>query len=868
MVAHAWCSQHDADAADDLGENKKNKMKNSNSTRPQAAVTTQNADQFEAKPGPQRGRKATTIDFADIKSRAEDWILEILGEIAPEGELRGNEYFMLNPHRNDGSLGSFKFNIDKNVYSDFADDDVKGSDIIGLVAFLDDVKPLVAAQKVRKIIDKLELSEQSASTSATVVKVKARAKNAKKLTVPVVPVPAGAPQAPDAHYELGQPTSTYTYTDADDHLLCYVRRFDLPGQRKEFRPQTYRKSPDGQMGWTWLGLDDQRPLYNLRELVTRPNVPVLIVEGEKAADAAKILFPDRVVVTTMGGSQAPDRTDLTPLRDRTVLIWPDNDEAGKKYVDTLTELLREQDPEADISVLRIPGVLASIVDGQPVLTPGFIVPQGWDAADAVAEGWTAGHIQLIPTTDFLKPSLKANVPATMQAGQQDALVSQMPDDVRDFLLHYFKGSLVYTNEVFWGYAEGQWRPLDNAAEVRNPIAYFYGKDATATSIDGLYKLLQAFVAVSKMAFVPDKRMICMRNGTLNTDTYVLDEHSPAHGLVNKLDIDWNEAATCPRWLKFLDEVFVNDTDKDQKIAFLQQWFGYCLTADVSQHKFVWMVGGGGNGKSVLLTVLQELVGVANVGHAQIERFDSASVRAELEGKLLNISSEMSATATISDGYLKAITGGDSIEAERKYKQPHTFKPYVRLIAATNNLPRLLDNSDGFSRRAVILTFNRKFSEQEKDPGLEQTLLKELPGIAVWAIEGLKGLRSAGKFELPASSAIELARYRTESDPVALFAEECLTVSTGRGFSPTYAYDKYQEWSKRSGFQPLNKINFGRRLAALGFEKTRSGGQSYWMVEISELEERTFLAVNKEVTHPCATVRTENSTPSKPPRYKF
>lgn len=804
-----------------------------------------------------------------VKDRAEDRIVDILEEIAPDGELQGNEYVMLNPHRNDGDLGSFKYNIDKHVFMDFADGEVKGSDIVGLLTFLERLKPMEAAQKINRIIDKFESTEQSESPADTMkVKNKVKAKPVKQITKPVIPVPEDAPPAPNNRTDFGVATTRYTYSDAEDRLVCHVHRFDPPGQRKVYLPQTYRKSEDGKLGWDWLGLGAQRPLYNLRELVTRPDAPALIVEGEKAANAAKILFPEKVVVTTMGGAQAPDKSDLIPLKGRSILLWPDNDDAGIKYIKSLSEMLRKQDPNADIAVIRIPVVRAETVGGQPVLTPGFIAPQGWDAADAVKEGWTAAHIELIQPADFLSLATEVNLPAATNLLPYDALISRMPDDVHNFVLQQFNGCLVYMGEAFFGYLAGYWRRLENAADVRNPIALFYGKDAKMSSIDSLFNLLQAFFAVSQAVFEPDKRMICMRNGTLNTDSYILENHSPDHGLVNKLDIDWHEDATCPRWLQFLDEVFVQDADKDQKISFLQQWFGYCLTPDVSQHKFVWMVGVGGNGKSVLLSILQQLVGPANVGHAQMERFDIGSVRAELEGKLLNISSEMSATATISDGYLKAITGGDSIEAERKYKQPHTFKPYVRLIAATNNLPRLLDNSDGFARRVVILTFNRKFNEQEKDPALEQTLLNELQGITAWAIEGLKRLRATGKLELPASSATELARYRTDSDPVALFAEECLVPSKSGGRTPAYTYDQYHEWSKRSGFQTLNKINFGKRLAALGFKKKRSGGLDYWMVDFSEIETFSSFTVKKEAVNACEVVPVENASESKPLNYKF
>lgn len=303
--------------------------------------------------------------------------------------------------------------------------------------------------------------------------------------------------------------------------------------------------------------------------------------------------------------------------------------------------------------------------------------------------------------------------------------------------------------------------------------------------------------------------------------------------MTKTNVDWNLEATCPRWLQFLDEIFVNDIDKAGKIAFVQEWMGYCLVPDSSQHKFVWMVGAGGNGKSVLLFILTQLVGIANVSHAHIERLDEKYVRAELEGKLVNISSEMSADATIADGYLKAIVAGDIIEAERKYKPSFSFRPYVRLIGSTNGLPRLLDHSEGFARRAIILTFNRIFAEHEQDHDLEQTLLKELSGILTWAVNGLHQLRERGHFEIPQSSAAALAKYRKDSDPVRIFAEECLELVDEGGIPPSEVYQLYREWNGQNGFSPMNKVRFGQRLAEILGEdsKRRSGGKDYWKVKV-------------------------------------
>lgn len=406
----------------------------------------------------------------------------------------------------------------------------------------------------------------------------------------------------------------------------------------------------------------------------------------------------------------------------------------------------------------------------------------------------------------------------------------LPEAVVQFLDKSFPDGLMYTNEGFLGYEKGYWKRLEDRADVLHKIAVYRGKSVyKPKQIKDLFEILKDFLAKSETDLAPDRNLICLRNGTLDTRMYRLVPHSPAHKLTNKLDIDWDPAASCHRWLAFLDQIFVNDPDKLTKIQFLKEWFGYCLLPDVSQHKFLWLVGAGGNGKSVLLSILTALVGTGNVSHAYMERLDKAYVRAELEGKLINISSEMSAEATISDGYFKAIVAGDVLEAERKFKPPFSFRPYVRLIGATNHLPRLLDLSDGFFRRAVVLTFNRQFIGAEIDPALEAKLLDELPGILTWAMQGLHQLRVRGSFEIPPSSIATLAQYRVDSDPLAVFAEQCLERVEVGGMRSAHLYRGYSEWCRANGFVRKSSISFGKRLAELGFTSYRLSRGSCWRV---------------------------------------
>lgn len=430
----------------------------------------------------------------------------------------------------------------------------------------------------------------------------------------------------------------------------------------------------------------------------------------------------------------------------------------------------------------------------------------------------------------------------LAVSQSTGLLSDYwPQPVTEFHNACFSGGLIYTNEGFLGYEHGYWRRLDDRAEVRHRIAMHMGKSVTKPEhIGNLFELLKDYLAVRETDFVPNKNLICLRNGTLDTSTYQLLQHSADHGLANMSDIEWNSKATCHRWLQFLEEIFAHDSDKAQKIVFLQEWFGYCLIPDVSQHKFVWMIGSGGNGKSVLLGILTTLVGAQNVGHAHLERLDKGHVRAELEGKLVNISSEMSAEATIADGYLKAIVAGDMLEAERKFKPPFSFKPYVRLIGATNHLPRLLDLSEGFFRRAIVLTFNRQFVGAEIDPGLEEKLRGELPGILTWAMRGLQQLRARGSFDVPQSSITELAKYRQDSDAVALFAEACMVSVTEGGMRSASIYAGYTEWCTRNGFSRKNVTGFGKRLAELGFVSYRSATGNCWRVMANENDDNVYL----------------------------
>lgn len=168
---------------------------------------------------------------------------------------------------------------------------------------------------------------------------------------------------------LGKPVRIWTYRDATGARdLLKVARYQAPNG-KEIRPWI----PD-RGRWKCGAHPIPRPLYGLDLLGKQPTLPVLVTEGEKACDAARELVGARYAVTTWpGGANAADKADWTPLRGRTVTLWPDADIAGDKAMRTVA------------------AKLAGIAVAVTIVAPGER-PKGWDLADAKADGWSADDI--------------------------------------------------------------------------------------------------------------------------------------------------------------------------------------------------------------------------------------------------------------------------------------------------------------------------------------------------------------------------------------------------------------------------------------------------------------------------------------------
>jgi putative DNA primase/helicase len=289
---------------------------------------------------------------------------------------------------------------------------------------------------------------------------------------------------------------------------------------------------------------------------------------------------------------------------------------------------------------------------------------------------------------------------------------------------------------------------------------------------------------------------------------------------------------CPqpaRWLQFLQELWGDDTES---IEALQLWFGYCLVADLRQHKMMLLVGPKRSGKGTIARVLRHLVGAENVASPTLSSFSQNFGLAALLGRTLAIIGDLRLSnrpdgAVIVERIL-SITGEDQITADRKFQPTVTCTFPTRIMLISNELPRLSDASGALVSRMIVLKLTKSFYGAE-DKKLTDALLSEAPGILWWAIGGWWKLRERGSLLQPTASAGTFAEMEDLASPVGAFLRDCCNVGPDYAIARADLYAAYRDWCEEQGKKKVaDETGFGRDLRAvlpeLGDSQPRVNGK--------------------------------------------
>ncbi len=248
---------------------------------------------------------------------------------------------------------------------------------------------------------------------------------------PILPVPTDAPPPPVAQIKRGKPQRTWTYLDAEGRVLGYVARFEKSTGGKEILPLTWcRHAETGAYEWRWISFPELRPLYGLDRLAEKPEATVIVVEGEKCADAALDELPELVVVSWPGGGKAVDKVDWSPLQGRKVMGWADCDAKRERLtpaertagVSELSKPLLPEEKQPGVDAMAKVAAHALALGCRwwdvKIPAPGE-KPDGWDIADAIEAG-----LKGVDLADFLRANAVERKPAELSSTHSKAGAGQ------------------------------------------------------------------------------------------------------------------------------------------------------------------------------------------------------------------------------------------------------------------------------------------------------------------------------------------------------------------------------------------------------------------------------------------------------------
>jgi putative DNA primase/helicase len=317
------------------------------------------------------------------------------------------------------------------------------------------------------------------------------------------------------------------------------------------------------------------------------------------------------------------------------------------------------------------------------------------------------------------------------------------------------------------------------------------------------------------------------NGTLDLRTGGLREHRREDLITKLAPVAFDPAATCPRWLAFLERIFAGNQDI---AGFVQRLAGYGLTGGIAEHILSIFYGPGSNGKTTLCETLLSLWGdyggPAAPDLLMAKRDDTHPTGvADLHGKRLVVSQEVGEGRRLHETLVKQLTGGDTIKARRMRQDYWQFRPTHKLILYTNHKPIVRGTDHAIWRRIALVPFTVTIPEEEQDKELTEKLAAELPGILNWALEGCRAWQQGG-LRPPPDVRAATEQYRQEEDDLGEFLAECTVAEAGATIDAATVYQLYQGWALGHGLTDKEKMTqtmFGRRLGER-FTRERPGGR--------------------------------------------
>lgn len=393
-----------------------------------------------------------------------------------------------------------------------------------------------------------------------------------------------------------------------------------------------------------------------------------------------------------------------------------------------------------------------------------------------------------------------------------------------------KHLMLGTDGRFWHYDVRLWRPVSDQWVSKaileiieaNPVK----KQGTASLIGQVITILRAKVAVKDdvLRFVADPPpVINCTNGEIwiaEDGNIELRRHRPDSYLRHCLDVAYEDTAKCPEYDRAVQGIFASADKPGELVRHWNEFVGYVIQPRRHIPVIMILLGGGDNGKTVLIRTLIRLLGTSLVEAQRVDNLEkNRFAMGSLFGKLLYVDDDVRAGARLPDGILKTISEAKEVTGEEKYKPPFNFTVRTVPVLLCNNIPSLADLSHGMLRRLQVIPFDRTFTDDDKDTTLfDRIWTNELPGVLNRALRGYRRLiQRKSNFSLPDTVKKATTSWMGQANPLPAFIEERCVKGVSERHWMQDLYAAYTAWAQQAGYTLIqSKPSFSRNLEHLGF----------------------------------------------------
>lgn len=582
-------------------------------------------------------------------------------------------------------------------------------------------------------------------------------------------------------------------------------------------------------------------LYNLPAAIRaiKKGYPVYITEGEKDVNTLKDLGFTAVTAGSVSDWRSEFAHYFTGAR---VVILPDNDAPGLELKDKILKSLR-----AFAHSIKV------VITSQA---------EHGDVTDYMNEGHTKEDLQKLidEVPSMFAPWIQIT---ERKGGSQKQSVN--PGLLKACISEHLSYKTV--DGCYYWYENGYYKRTDKNTVKAKISAYIPDGIASDNLLNNVYNLMLADSdhMANEKDFNTNEKYINFKNGLYNIDTKALEPHNADILYTRQVNTEYIEGSTITEYHTFTK--FIRDLCKSadggidwQAYKALQEIIGLAIS-NIYGHKTkkaVFLYSPVGNtGKSQFLGLLGHLIGQENITSIPLQNMNEDKGRFAFAnaGLVRLIMNGDQSKADIKDSSIfKSVTGGDAIKVEAKGKDIKALVFKGLVVIACNDLPYIADDKgEHIYRRMYIVPCTHTIEEKERDPDILDKMIKELPAIVNWAIEGLHRLKDNNyNFTEIAAGDHYIEDYRKNSDTVYSFLSDegyTITKDPNDKISKQYLLEKYYRYCQREERQSVSKRQFGERLEKItGFKAAVAkyqDGKSYRAIRGIKEYNDGFVPVDNE-----------------------